>query len=130
MINKFSILNGAKCFSSVIFPNYLLFVPAKKYIKHFSGTSRIDLRKYNGMSEANIEIITKSDSNFATTFVDHHVLPDTNFNGHCLINNIYIPKKVIYIYIYIYISHTLNPLLRNLNTDFTLNNCLFRFKQV
>ena len=24
-----------------------------------------------------------------------------------------------------YISHTINPLLRNLNTDFTLVNCLF-----
>ena len=63
------------------------------------------------MSEENIETITKSDSNFSPTFVDHHVLPDINFKGHCLINNIYIP--------------TLNLWLRNLNTDFTLNNCLF-----
>ena len=51
------------------------------------------------MSKENIENITKSDSNFAPTFVDHHVLPDINVNGHCLINNIYIPKKVINIYI-------------------------------
>ena len=51
------------------------------------------------MSKENIENITKSDSNFAPTFVDHHVLPDINFNGHCLIYNIYIPKKVINIYI-------------------------------
>ena len=35
----------------------------------------------------NIENITKSDSNFAPTFVDH-VLSDVNFNGCCLINNI------------------------------------------
>ena len=67
------------------------------------------------MSEENIEIITKSDSNFAPTFVNHHVLPDINFNGQCLINNIYITKKVIKIYI----SHKLSPWLRNLNTDFT-----------
>ena len=47
------------------------------------------------MSEESIENITKSDSNFAPTFVDH-LLPDMNFNGHCLIkNNISIPKKVI-----------------------------------
>ena len=39
------------------------------------------------MSEENIENITKTDSNFALAFVDHHVLPDINFNGHCLINN-------------------------------------------
>ena len=53
------------------------------------------------MSEENIENITKSDSNFAPTFVDHHVLPDINVNGHCLINNnISITKKVKNIYIF------------------------------
>ena len=54
-------------------------MPAKKYIKYFSGTTRINSWKYNGMSEENIENITKSDSNFAPTFVDHHVLPNINF---------------------------------------------------
>ena len=74
------------------------------------------------MSEKIIENITKSYSNFALTFVDHHLLPDMNFNGHCLIkNNISIPKKVINLYI----SYTLRPKLRNLNTYFTLGNCLF-----
>ena len=64
------------------------------------------------MSEENIENITKSGGNFAPTFVYHHVLPGINFNGRCLINNIYIPKKVINTYI----SYTLNPWLRSLNT--------------
>ena len=64
----------------------------KKYIKYFSGTTQIDSWKSNGMSEENIENITKSDSNFAPTFVNH-VLPGINFNGHCLINHISIPKK-------------------------------------
>ena len=74
------------------------------------------------MSEENIENITKSDSNFVPTFVNHHLLPGINFNGHCSVNNnISIPKKVINLYI----SYMLNPWLRNLNTDFTLNNCLF-----
>ena len=73
------------------------------------------------MSEGNIENITKLESNFAPTFVGHHALPDINFNERSLINNIYIPKKVINIYI----SYKLNPQLRNLNRDFTLNNCLF-----
>ena len=44
-----------------------------------------------------------------------------SFNGHCLINNFYIAKKVINLYI----SYTLGPQLRNLNTDFTLGNGLF-----
>ena len=66
------------------------------------------------MSEENIENITKSDSNFAPAFVNHHVLPDMNFNGHCLINDISIPKKVIDLYI----SNILSPWLRNLTIDF------------
>ena len=68
------------------------------------------------MPKENIENITKSDSNFASIFVDHHLLPDVNFNGHCLIKiNISIPKKVINLYI----PNTLSPWLTNLNTCFT-----------
>ena len=104
-----SIVNGVKYFSSGIFQNYLVFIPAKKYIEYFSGTNQIDSWKSNGMSEKNIENVTKSDSNFAPNFIDHHVLTDIIFNGHCLINNIYIPKKVLNIYI----SYTLNPWLGN-----------------
>ena len=85
MINKFSILNGAKYFSSGIFQNYLVFITAKKFIIYFSGTTRINSWKSNVMSEENIENIIKSDINFAPTFVDHHLLPDINFNGHSLI---------------------------------------------
>ena len=36
------------------------------------------------MTQENIQNITKSDSNFAPIFVDHHLLPDINFNRHCL----------------------------------------------
>ena len=121
MINKFSILNGAKHFSPGIFQNYLVFIQAKKCIKYYIGTTSVNLWKSSGISEENIENITKSDSFFPPIFIDHRVLRDINFNGHCLINNIYIPRKVINIYIY----YTLNPLSRNLNTVFTLNNCLF-----
>ena len=56
MINKFSILNGAKYFSSGIFKNYLLFITGKKFIKYFSGTTQIDSWKTNGMSKENIKI--------------------------------------------------------------------------
>ena len=116
-----SILNGAKYFSSGIFQNYLAFIPAGKYIEYFTGTAPIKLWKPNGISEENIENITKSDSNFTPTFVDHHLLTGMNINGHCLIKrNIYIPKKVIYLYI----SYTLCPQLRNSNIN-TLGNCLF-----
>ena len=68
------------------------------------------------------EYITESNTNFVPTFVDHHLLSDMNFNVYCLIkNNISIPKKVINLYI----LNKLGPQLKNLNTDFTLGNCLF-----
>ena len=52
------------------------------------------------MSEENIENITKSNSNFTPTFFYHQLLPDINFNGHCLIkNNVSIPNNVINLYI-------------------------------
>ena len=75
------------------------------------------------MSEENIVNITKSGNNFSPIFVDQHILSDINFSKHCLINNnISIPKKVINLYM----SYKLVPELRNFNTDFALNNCLFR----
>ena len=83
LIHKLGILNKAKYFSTGIFQNYFVFIPAKKFIKYFCGTTRIDLPKSNEMSEENIENITKSDSTFLQTFLDHHVLPKINFHGHC-----------------------------------------------
>ena len=79
LINTFSNLNVAKQFFSGIFQNYLAFKPAKKNVIYFSGTTWIDSRKSNGMSEENI----------APAFVDHHILPDINFNGHSLIKIIF-----------------------------------------
>ena len=100
LINKFSILNGSKYFSLEIFQNYLVFIPAKKYIKYFSITTPIVLWKCNRMSKENIENNTNS-NNFTPTFVNHHLLPEINFKEPCLINNnVYILKKVIHLYIF------------------------------
>ena len=41
--------------------------------------------KSNGMSGESVENITKSKRLFAPTFVNHYILTDVNFNGHCLI---------------------------------------------
>ena len=92
-MNKSSILNGAEYFSLGIFQTDLVFIPAKKYVKYFSGTTRIEWWKFNGISEESIENINKSVNNFVTTFVDHHLLPDMNFNGYCLIKNDIISLK-------------------------------------
>ena len=93
MINKFSIANGVKYFSSETFQNYLVFMPAKKYIEYFTGTTPIELWKFSGMSEESTENRTKLDCSFAPTFVDHYILPDVDFNGHCLI------KKIIFLFL-------------------------------
>ena len=106
MIKGYNIFNGAKCFSSGIFQNYLVFRPAKNRLN--TSVALLDLICENLM-DGNI---TKSDINFAANFVDHHVLLDINFKGHCLINyNISIPKKVVNLYI----SYILIPWLINLN---------------
>ena len=74
------------------------------------------------MSEESLENIAISDRNVAPTFVDHHSLPDMNFNGDCLIkNNTSLPKKLLNLYNF----YTLGPRLTNSNTDFTLSNFLF-----
>ena len=88
LIDKFSILNGAKYFSTGLFQSQLVFIPAKKYIKYFSGTTRIESWKSSGISEESIKNKIKSNSNFVPTFADLHFLPDINFNGHCFIKNI------------------------------------------
>ena len=91
MINEFSILDGTIYFSEEVFQNYLVFIPAKKCNKYFSGTTRIESWKSDEIREKSIENITKSESNFAPTFVDYHLLPARSFNGHCLI------KKIIFL---------------------------------
>ena len=97
LINKFSIRNGAKYFSSGIFQNYLVFIPAKKHIKYVNRTTLVELWKSNRMSQENIKNITKPDSNLGATFIALHLLLDITFNGHCLIkNSISMPKKLIY----------------------------------
>ena len=58
-MNKFSILNRVRHFSSRIFQNYFLFIPAIKQIKYFYDLTQIYLWKCNGLSEESIENITE-----------------------------------------------------------------------
>ena len=72
------------------------------------------------MSES-IENITKSGSVFAPISVDHHLFQTRNLMATIWYKDISVPIKVINLYF----SYTLAPQERHLNTDFTLNNCLF-----
>ena len=74
---------GQNIFLQGLFQIYSVFKSAKKHIKYFIGTTRIYSWKSNEISEETIENLTKSDSSFVPIFVNHHVLPDINFNGHC-----------------------------------------------
>ena len=79
-------------FSSRIFQNYLVCLPAINCV----NTNSIYSWKCNEMSGESLENVTKLDSNFTLTFVDHHFLPDINCNVNCLIkNHISISKTVI-----------------------------------
>ena len=82
MICKFSIPNGAKYFSLGIFLNYLVFIPAIKHIKYFHGNTQIYFWKSTGVSKKSIKKMTKSDSNFAPTFADHHILQNCITDHH------------------------------------------------
>ena len=94
-MSKFSILNGAKYFFKKVLQNYLVFISVKQRTKQFSVATRINLLKTHAKSEENIENITKSDGNVASSFADYDVLPDIIFHGNCLINNnnVYLSKK-------------------------------------
>ena len=69
LINKFSILNGVKYFSSGILQNYLAFIPAKNDVKYLHATTQVYSWKLNGMPGENVENITKSDRDFVASFV-------------------------------------------------------------
>ena len=74
LINQISIFNGVKYFTSGIFQNYLVFIPAKKYISLLNMLVALHGLISGKNVRKNIKNITKSDSNFAPTFVDHHLL--------------------------------------------------------
>ena len=60
LMNQFSILNGTKQFSLGIFQNYLVFIPAEKYIKYiFSNTLKFFCQFYRDDLNGNI---TQSES--------------------------------------------------------------------
>ena len=122
MINEYKIINGAKYLSSGILQNYLVFISAKKYLTFFTRTTEIYSCKSNGISEKSIKKIATSENSSAPTWISSYPLADARFNGNCVTNNkMSIPGKVISLYT----SYSLGQCSRDLNTNFTLNYCLF-----
>ena len=67
-----NILNGAKYSILGMFQNYFAFIPDEKYIRYFNSTNQIYLWKSNGISKESIQNITKPNSLFGPTFVNHY----------------------------------------------------------
>ena len=122
LINGYKILNGARYFSSGALQNNLIYFSYKIFFRFFTNTSKVLSCKSIGLSEESIENITTSDSNFAPNLINYYPLPDIKFNGHCLINN---NNDASLSVVNLYICYTLDRWSRDLDTDFTLGNCLF-----
>ena len=97
-INGYKILNGARYIISGIFQNYLILVHLKNKLNIFMAL----LKFIHGNLMECLKRVLKIQLN-QTAFLHQLlliiILPDIYFNGHCLINNISIPKKVINTYI-------------------------------
>ena len=86
LLNKHSILNGARYFSAGVCQRYLVFISANKYIDFFCGTQEIYLWKPKGISEESIKNLSGSNNTFAPSLIDYRPLPDGEFGGNCLTN--------------------------------------------
>ena len=82
MINKYGILNGAKCFSSDGLQSYLVFTSANQYLSFFGRTDKTYSRESKGMSKESIKNPSTSDNSFAPKFIDTHPLPKAKSKGN------------------------------------------------
>ena len=120
LINKCRILNGAKYFSLGILQNYLAFASTNEHI--FSKTQHIYSWKPKGIPEKSIRTPPGSDNTFALSLINNRLLPCEKLAGNCLsLSSISLHQNVVNLYI----SYTLSTYSRDLNTYFTLGNCLF-----
>ena len=82
MINKYGILNGAKCFSSEGLQSYLVFTSTNKYLSFFRRPDKTYSSECKGMSKESIKNQSTSDNSFAPKFIDTHPLPKVKSNGN------------------------------------------------
>ena len=87
LISKYSILNGAKHFSSDGSENYLVLTSTSEYITYFSSNDNIYSWKYKEMSEENINNPSTPDNSFVPKRIFGYPLSKVKFNGNCLKQN-------------------------------------------
>ena len=128
MINKYSILNGAKYFSSNGPQNYLIFTSIRKIIFISNESDNTDLWgsiKSTGISQEIIKKPHTSNVDFSPKIIREYKLNSRmEFKGIYLRNlqEIYFLHKKVE---NLYISHKLDTWSKDLNTDFAQGNCLF-----
>ena len=122
LINKYNILNGAKHFSSIGLPNHLQFLSNNKCFDTFSGIHKNYSWKRKIVPKESIKTPPISDNTFAPKVIDCNQLEKVVFNRNCLMQD-----KIYFIHdsaVNLYITLELDTWSRDLNTDFTLDNCL------
>ena len=85
LINKYSILNGAKYFSLEVLKTYLIVTSVNKYFKLLVTQLKFIRGNLMESQENSTENITTSDNTFAPTLVISYPLPNAKFNGDYLI---------------------------------------------
>ena len=123
MINKYSILNDAKYFSSDGLQNYLVLISVRR-VGVNNSTDKIELWGSTGRSEEEIKNAHISDVIFSPKLIDNFRFRKVKFEGICLKRDSesFLHKKIVNLYIY----YELNTWSKDLNTDSALGNCLFR----
>ena len=125
MINKYSIINEAKCFSSNGLQNYVVFQPNNGFFKYIdNNSSEIESMESKGMSKKSIKDSHTSDITFSPELIDKFDrFGRLKFKGICLKHDSvsFKHKKLVNVYI----LYILNTWSKDLNTDFTPGNWLF-----
>ena len=124
MINKYSILNCVKYFSLDGLQNYLVYIKSRLIycIGKDSSNSKIESWGFAGMSQESIKNTHTSDINFAPELTANDQFKKVRFKGICLKSeHMFFHNNVVTLYI----SYESDAWLRDLNTYFALDNCLF-----
>ena len=119
-INEYSILNGAKYSVEDGSQNYLVFQPVFKYFRTLTGTVKIFVQKFEGLSKEIVPYFSTpvtSDNSFDNGKIG------SKFKGNCLLqDNVSFTQSNV---VNIFIVYKLDTCSRDLKTDFTLSDCLF-----
>ena len=126
LINKYSIPNGAKYFSSNGLQNYLVFVSTSDNLEYISNNSnKIESKNSIGTSSESIKNWHTLHAAFFPELIqsEYSRFSEVKIKGICLKQDSvsFLHKNVVHLYI----TYKIDTCSKNLNTNFVLSNCLF-----